>query len=52
MLYGLKSGLCAVLRLSLAAEGSSFEQQASSAVLDLMGDENNTLDQHQKMMRW
>ncbi|TSL28178.1 ATP-dependent RNA helicase DDX54 [Bagarius yarrelli] len=38
--------------LSLGAEGNLFEQQASSAVLDLMGDENNTLDQHKKMMRW
>ncbi|XP_060768263.1 ATP-dependent RNA helicase DDX54 [Neoarius graeffei] len=38
--------------LSLAAEGSSFDQQASSAVLDLMGDENATLDQHKKMMSW
>ncbi|XP_053340730.1 ATP-dependent RNA helicase DDX54 [Clarias gariepinus] len=38
--------------LSLAAEGSSFEHQASSAVLDLMGDESTTMDQHQKMMRW
>ncbi|KAK3526859.1 hypothetical protein QTP86_000719 [Hemibagrus guttatus] len=37
--------------LSLAAEGNLFEQQASSAVLDLMGDENNTLDQHTKIMR-
>ncbi|XP_026988774.1 ATP-dependent RNA helicase DDX54 [Tachysurus fulvidraco] len=38
--------------LSLAAEGNSFDHQASSAVLDLMGDENTTLDQHTKMMRW
>ncbi|GAA6105720.1 ATP-dependent RNA helicase DDX54 [Tachysurus ichikawai] len=38
--------------LSVAAEGNSFDQQASSAVLDLMGDENTTLDQHTKMMRW
>ncbi|KAI5615635.1 ATP-dependent RNA helicase DDX54, partial [Silurus asotus] len=38
--------------LSLATQGSSFDHQASSAVLDLMGDDNSTLDQHQKMMRW
>lgn len=38
--------------LSLAVEGSSFERQASTAALDLMGDDNSTLDQHKKMMRW
>ncbi|XP_066515785.1 ATP-dependent RNA helicase DDX54 isoform X2 [Hoplias malabaricus] len=38
--------------LSLAGEGNVFEQQASSAMLDLMGDENNTLDQHKSMMKW
>lgn len=38
--------------LSLGGEGSHFEQQASSAVLDLMGDEGDRLKQHQKIMRW
>lgn len=38
--------------LSLGGDGSSFEQQASSAVLDLMGDESNTLNQHKSMMKW
>ncbi|XP_051522411.1 ATP-dependent RNA helicase DDX54-like [Myxocyprinus asiaticus] len=38
--------------LSLGADGSTFEQQASSAVLDLMGDESNTLNQHKNMMKW
>ncbi|XP_071322539.1 ATP-dependent RNA helicase DDX54 [Trachinotus anak] len=38
--------------LSLSGEGSAFEQQASSAVLDLMGDEGDKLNQHKKMMRW
>ncbi|KAI4902954.1 hypothetical protein NFI96_020603 [Prochilodus magdalenae] len=38
--------------LSLAAEGNTFEQQASSAVLDLMGDDNTTVDQHKHMMKW
>ncbi|KAM4532368.1 ATP-dependent RNA helicase DDX54 [Fundulus diaphanus] len=38
--------------LSLGEDGSHFEQQASSAVLDLMGDEGDRLKQHQKIMRW
>ncbi|XP_041915614.1 ATP-dependent RNA helicase DDX54 [Alosa sapidissima] len=38
--------------LSLSGEGTTFEQQASTAVLDLMGDENTTLDQHKSVMRW
>ncbi|XP_008422512.1 ATP-dependent RNA helicase DDX54 [Poecilia reticulata] len=38
--------------LSLGGEGSQFEQQASSAVLDLMGDEGDQLNQHKKIMRW
>lgn len=41
-----------LFRLSLGAEGSSFEQQASSAVLDLMGDESNSLNQHKSLMKW
>ncbi|XP_067293615.1 ATP-dependent RNA helicase DDX54 isoform X2 [Pseudorasbora parva] len=38
--------------LSVGTEGSSFEQQASSAVLDLMGDESNSLNQHKSLMKW
>lgn len=39
-------------RLSLGGEGSAFEQQASSAVLDLMGDEADQFNQHKKIMKW
>uniref|UniRef100_A0A4W6CDC2 RNA helicase n=1 Tax=Lates calcarifer TaxID=8187 RepID=A0A4W6CDC2_LATCA len=38
--------------LSLGGEGTAFEQQASSAVLDLMGDEGDQLNQHKKIMKW
>ncbi|XP_073334351.1 ATP-dependent RNA helicase DDX54 [Pagrus major] len=38
--------------LSLGGEGTAFEQQASSAVLDLMGDEGERLNQHKHMMKW
>ncbi|KAG9353870.1 hypothetical protein JZ751_011994 [Albula glossodonta] len=38
--------------LSLGGEGSTFEKQASSAVLDLMGDEGDRLNQHKTMMKW
>ncbi|XP_063066262.1 ATP-dependent RNA helicase DDX54 [Engraulis encrasicolus] len=38
--------------LSLTGEGTTFEQQASTAVLDLMGDENATLTQHKSIMKW
>ncbi|XP_016414737.1 ATP-dependent RNA helicase DDX54 [Sinocyclocheilus rhinocerous] len=38
--------------LSLGGDDGSFEQQASSAVLDLMGDESNTLNQHKNLMKW
>ncbi|XP_076868105.1 ATP-dependent RNA helicase DDX54 [Brachyhypopomus gauderio] len=38
--------------LSIASEGNTFEQQASSAVLDLMGDESNSLNQHKTIMKW
>uniref|UniRef100_A0A8C2WKM2 ATP-dependent RNA helicase DDX54 n=1 Tax=Cyclopterus lumpus TaxID=8103 RepID=A0A8C2WKM2_CYCLU len=37
--------------LSLGTEGSAFEQQASSAVLDLMGDDGK-LNQHKTIMKW
>ncbi|XP_043093172.1 ATP-dependent RNA helicase DDX54 [Puntigrus tetrazona] len=38
--------------LSLGRDGGSFEQQASTAVLDLMGDESSTLNQHKSLMKW
>ncbi|XP_051907315.1 ATP-dependent RNA helicase DDX54 [Hippocampus zosterae] len=38
--------------LSLTGEGSAFEAQASSAVLDLMGDEGDGLNQHKRIMKW
>ncbi|XP_060917216.1 ATP-dependent RNA helicase DDX54 [Labrus mixtus] len=38
--------------LSLGGEGTAFEQQASSAVLDLMGDEGAKLNQHKRIMKW
>ncbi|KAK2819181.1 hypothetical protein Q5P01_024742 [Channa striata] len=38
--------------LSLNGEASAFEQQASSAVLDLMGDEGDRFSQHNKIMKW
>ncbi|KAM9793837.1 ATP-dependent RNA helicase DDX54 isoform 1-T1 [Syngnathus typhle] len=38
--------------LSLGGDGSTFETQASSAVLDLMGDEGERLNQHKKIMKW
>ncbi|XP_041826565.1 ATP-dependent RNA helicase DDX54 [Melanotaenia boesemani] len=38
--------------LSIGGEGSSFDQQASSAVLDLMGDEGDKLNTHKKIMKW
>ncbi|KAJ8286821.1 hypothetical protein GJAV_G00043670 [Gymnothorax javanicus] len=38
--------------LSLGGEGSTFELQASSAVLDLMGDEGSQLNQQKTMMKW
>lgn len=41
-----------VVRLSLGRDGSNFEQQASSAVLDLMGDEGDRLNQHKALMKW
>lgn len=38
--------------LSLGGQGTSFEQQASTALLDLMGDEGDQLNQHKTMMKW
>uniref|UniRef100_A0A6Q2ZA50 ATP-dependent RNA helicase DDX54 n=1 Tax=Esox lucius TaxID=8010 RepID=A0A6Q2ZA50_ESOLU len=38
--------------LTLGAEGTAFEQQASTAVLDLMGDEGERLNQDRKRKRF
>ncbi|XP_058472790.1 ATP-dependent RNA helicase DDX54 [Solea solea] len=38
--------------LSLGGDGSAFDQQASSAVLDLMGDEGDNHNKHKHMMKW
>ncbi|XP_028274374.1 ATP-dependent RNA helicase DDX54 [Parambassis ranga] len=38
--------------LSLGGEGTAFQKQASTAVLDLMGDEGDRLNQHKKLMKW
>ncbi|CAM9204923.1 unnamed protein product [Lampetra planeri] len=38
--------------LSVGAEGSAFDLQASSAVLDLMGDEGDRFNQHKRIMKW
>uniref|UniRef100_A0A4W3HSZ0 ATP-dependent RNA helicase DDX54 n=1 Tax=Callorhinchus milii TaxID=7868 RepID=A0A4W3HSZ0_CALMI len=38
--------------LSLGAEGSTFEQQASGAVLDLVGDETKNMMQNKQIMKW
>uniref|UniRef100_A0A8C6SKW1 RNA helicase n=1 Tax=Neogobius melanostomus TaxID=47308 RepID=A0A8C6SKW1_9GOBI len=38
--------------LSLGGEGTSFEQQASTALLDIMGDEGDRLNQHKSLMKW
>ncbi|KAG2470757.1 DDX54 helicase, partial [Polypterus senegalus] len=38
--------------LSMKGDGSSFERQASSAMLDLLGDEEKNMNQHKSMMKW
>ncbi|CAL8388004.1 unnamed protein product [Boreogadus saida] len=38
--------------LSLGSEGTMFDQQATSAVLDMMGDEGRALNQHKRIMKW
>ena len=43
---------CLVIRLSLGSEGTMFDQQATSAVLDMMGDEGKALNQHKRIMKW
>lgn len=51
LIHGWRSIVCEP-RLSLGGEGTVFEQQASSAVLDLMGDEGDRLNQHKNIMKW
>ncbi|XP_068937745.1 ATP-dependent RNA helicase DDX54 [Petaurus breviceps papuanus] len=38
--------------LSIGGEGSAFEQQVSSAVLDLMGDESHNLTKGRQLLKW
>ncbi|GCB79366.1 hypothetical protein scyTo_0018743, partial [Scyliorhinus torazame] len=38
--------------LSLSGVGTTFEQQASGAVLDLMGDETEDLQKQKQMLKW
>ncbi|XP_078410204.1 ATP-dependent RNA helicase DDX54 isoform X2 [Cetorhinus maximus] len=38
--------------LSLSGEGTTFEQQASGAVLDLMGDETEDMQKKKQMLKW
>ncbi|XP_060105024.1 ATP-dependent RNA helicase DDX54 isoform X2 [Heteronotia binoei] len=38
--------------LSISGEGSAFDQQASGAVLDLMGDENQNMNTNKQLLRW
>ncbi|XP_006005488.1 ATP-dependent RNA helicase DDX54 isoform X1 [Latimeria chalumnae] len=38
--------------LSVKGAGSSFEQQASGAILDLMGDEDRDLTKSKQMLKW
>ncbi|XP_074061906.1 ATP-dependent RNA helicase DDX54 isoform X1 [Macrotis lagotis] len=38
--------------LSIGGEGSAFEQQASGAVLDLMGDETHNMTKGRQLLKW
>ncbi|XP_032899031.1 ATP-dependent RNA helicase DDX54 [Amblyraja radiata] len=38
--------------LSLSGEGTTFEQQASGAVLDLMGDEAENMQKQKQLLKW
>ncbi|XP_072921603.1 ATP-dependent RNA helicase DDX54 [Hemitrygon akajei] len=38
--------------LSLSGEGTTFEQQASGAVLDLMGDETGDMTKQKQLLKW
>ncbi|XP_042297422.1 ATP-dependent RNA helicase DDX54 [Sceloporus undulatus] len=44
--FDSERGLC------VGGEGSAFEQQASGAVLDLMGDENENMNKNKKLLKW
>ncbi|XP_061458852.1 ATP-dependent RNA helicase DDX54 [Rhineura floridana] len=44
--FDTERGLC------ISGEGSAFEQQASGAVLDLMGDENRNMNKNKKLLKW
>uniref|UniRef100_A0A8D0HB29 ATP-dependent RNA helicase DDX54 n=1 Tax=Sphenodon punctatus TaxID=8508 RepID=A0A8D0HB29_SPHPU len=38
--------------LSIGGEGSPFEQQASGAVLDLMGDDSRNMNKSKQLLKW
>uniref|UniRef100_A0A8C3HZ22 RNA helicase n=1 Tax=Chrysemys picta bellii TaxID=8478 RepID=A0A8C3HZ22_CHRPI len=38
--------------LSIGGEGSAFEQQASGAVLDLLGDETHNMSKTKQLLKW
>uniref|UniRef100_A0A8C8RGC1 ATP-dependent RNA helicase DDX54 n=1 Tax=Pelusios castaneus TaxID=367368 RepID=A0A8C8RGC1_9SAUR len=38
--------------LSVGGEGSTFEQQASGAVLDLLGDETHNMSKSKQLLKW
>ncbi|CAM4657464.1 unnamed protein product [Lepidochelys olivacea] len=38
--------------LSICGEGSAFEQQASGAVLDLLGDETHNMSKTKQLLKW
>ncbi|XP_072839817.2 ATP-dependent RNA helicase DDX54 [Pogona vitticeps] len=44
--FDSERGLC------IGGEGSAFEQQASGAVLDLMGDENQSMNKNKQLLKW
>uniref|UniRef100_U3F6S3 ATP-dependent RNA helicase DDX54 n=2 Tax=Micrurus TaxID=8634 RepID=U3F6S3_MICFL len=44
--FASERGLC------VGGEGTAFEQQASAAVLDLMGDEDRNLNKNKKLLKW
>uniref|UniRef100_A0A670ZWC6 ATP-dependent RNA helicase DDX54 n=1 Tax=Pseudonaja textilis TaxID=8673 RepID=A0A670ZWC6_PSETE len=44
--FASERGLC------VGGEGTAFEQQASAAVLDLMGDEERNLNKNKKLLKW
>ncbi|XP_062999970.1 ATP-dependent RNA helicase DDX54 [Elgaria multicarinata webbii] len=44
--FDSERGLC------ISGEGSAFEQQASGAILDLMGDENQNMNKNKQLLKW